>query len=132
MIVEHPTQVSHLHVAVLFQLRAAGLPEPEQEFKFAPNRRYRFDLAWPACSLALEISGGTWGVGGHSTGQGIQRDYEKLNLAVVLGWRVLQADATMVRDGRALRWVERALEAARANGGGGKCRLRHAISVVRL
>jgi hypothetical protein len=41
-------------------LRAVGLPVPIREHRFAPPRRWRFDYAWPAHRLALEIEGGTW------------------------------------------------------------------------
>jgi hypothetical protein len=39
-------------------LRAAGLPEPIREYRFAPSRRWRFDFAWPAAMLAVEVEGG--------------------------------------------------------------------------
>ena len=38
--------------------------------------------------VASELQGGIWGTSGHSTGQGISRDYEKFNLAQSLGWQV--------------------------------------------
>jgi hypothetical protein len=51
-------------------LEAAGIPAPIREYRFAPPRRWRFDLAWPSLRLALEIEGGTWTGGRHVRGNG--------------------------------------------------------------
>jgi len=60
--------------------------------RFHDTRKWRFDFAFPTQKVAVEIEGGVWAPGrmGHSTGTGIQRDCEKYNEAVVLGWRVLR------------------------------------------
>ncbi|HEY7313861.1 MAG TPA: hypothetical protein VH643_31215 [Gemmataceae bacterium] len=63
-------------------LQAAGLPPPNREHRFAPPRRWRFDLAWPSLRLALEIEGGTWTGGRHVRGKGYENDREKYNLRV--------------------------------------------------
>lgn len=99
------------------QMTAAGLPEPEMEYLFAApiGRRWRFDYAWPALRIALEIEGAVFGraikgedgkvyrVGGrHSTGAGLQNDAFKYNRAAILGWLVVRATTTMVRDGHAI------------------------------
>ncbi len=71
----------------------AELPEPERERKFHPVRKWRFDFAWPAYRVALEIDGGIFSKGkerlNHASGPGIQADHEKRNAAAELGWRVL-------------------------------------------
>lgn len=99
------------------QITASGLPEPETEYAFAAllGRRWRFDYAWPALRIALEIEGAVFGraikgedgkvyrVGGrHSTGAGLQNDAFKYNRAAILGWLVVRATTTMVRDGHAI------------------------------
>lgn len=68
-----------------------GLPEPEREYKFHPIRRFRFDFCFPDARLAVEIDGGVWlpGGGRHNRGAGYLKDQEKMNLAVLHGWRVL-------------------------------------------
>jgi very-short-patch-repair endonuclease len=92
-------------------IQAAGLPAPIRELRFAPPRRWRFDYAWPARQLALEIEGGTWTGGRHVRGKGYEADCEKYNAAALLGWTVLRVTTAMMRDGRALALLERALRA---------------------
>lgn len=70
-------------------VRAPTLP-PEREFRFHPERRWRFDFAWPSIKLAVEIEGR----GRHQTVVGYRRDCEKYNEAARLGWRVLRFPAT--------------------------------------
>jgi hypothetical protein len=90
-------------------ITAAGLPAPVKEFRFAPPRRWRFDLAWPSLRIALEIEGGVWAHGRHVRGKGYERDAEKYNAATLAGWRVLRVTRDMIRDGRALALLESAL-----------------------
>jgi hypothetical protein len=114
------------------QLAATGLPVPEPEFQFALSigRKWAFDFAWPEHRIALEIEGGGFGrylvvtsgherrrgqtipippgtiirAGGrHNTGDGLQNDAIKYNRAAILGWLVVRATTTMVRDGEAIR-----------------------------
>ncbi len=94
-------------------LEAAGLPAPIREYRFAPPRRWRFDYAWPAHRLALEVEGGTWSGGRHVRGKGYERDCEKYNAAALLGWKVLLVTTGMIRDGRALALLEEAFSSAR-------------------
>lgn len=79
------------------------------EHRFHDSRKWRFDMAWFAHNLAVECDGGTWTGGRHLTGQGFERDCEKLNEAVLLGWRVLRVTSDQINDGRAVRWIERAM-----------------------
>ena len=104
--------MSALETLLLSHLAVAKVEKPEREVRFAPPRRWRFDLAWPARKLAVEIDGGTWVRGRHSRGAGFAKDCEKLNAAAILGWRVLRFDNHMVRDGRALATIEAALKDA--------------------
>lgn len=90
---------------------AAGLPEPVAEFRFAPPRRWRFDWAWPAHRLAMEVQGGIWTQGRHTRGAALLKEHEKLNTAACLRWRVLYVTpARLLIDGpdlvrRALNYV---------------------------
>lgn len=68
------------------------LPEPITEFKFHVDRKWRFDFAWPAAKVALEVEGGIWIGGGHNRGKGFKKDMEKYNSATRLGWRVLRVE----------------------------------------
>lgn len=76
---------SLLESTLLFQIRAVGLSDPEQEYHFHPVRKWRFDFAYPDKMLAIEVEGGTWNRGRHTRGQGFEDDCEKYNEAVVLG-----------------------------------------------
>lgn len=78
---------------VIEAVREAGIPEPVEEYAFAlPHRRWRFDLAWPAAKLAVEIDG----TGRHNTIAGMANDDEKINEAIILGWRVLRFNAKLI------------------------------------
>lgn len=87
-------------------LTLAGFTAFQREFSAIPGRRFRWDFAWPSDKLLVEIQGGTWNGGKHGRGSGIAKDTEKLNLATLNGWRVMQFTPDQVRDGRALRWVQ--------------------------
>lgn len=100
-------------VALRWEIRAAGLPEPETEYRFDPSRRWRFDLAWPAERVAVEIEGGIWSGGRHVTGSGFINDLMKYNAATIAEWMVIRVTTGMVQDGSALGFVERALARAR-------------------
>lgn len=70
----------------------------ETEVRLIPERRYRFDYAHMESKVAIELNGQTWRLGGHSSGSGLQRDYEKLNLAQSLGWCVFQLSSQMITE----------------------------------
>lgn len=102
--------MSKLEETFDLHIRAAKLPEPIREYRFAPPRRWRADFAWPAHKLLVECEGGVWTGGRHTTGAGYTKDAEKYNAATLLGYRVLRFTASMVRDGTALAQVEEALK----------------------
>ena len=71
-------------------LKQNKLPLPEAEYKFCPERRWRFDYAFIKQKIAVEQEGGVWAFGRHTRGSGFIKDLEKYNKAVLLGWRVLR------------------------------------------
>ncbi len=91
------------------QIKAAGLPVPEREYKFHPTRRWRLDFAWPAHNLAVEIEGGIWVGGRHTRGSGFEADLEKYNACVMHGWTLYRFTPKMVRDGEAISITEKEL-----------------------
>lgn len=102
---------SPLEDELALQIRAFELLPPTREFKYAiPGRRFKFDFAWEEERLLVEVQGATYVRGGHSTGTGIARDMEKLNLATLAGWRVLQFDSKMIKTGAAIEIINQALE----------------------
>ncbi len=82
----------------------------QDEFKFHPKRKWRFDYAHPTTFTAIELEGGTWGKGeecgycgqreqlGHSTGKGYAKDCEKYNAAALLGWAVFRFTIDMLTN----------------------------------
>lgn len=115
------------------QLDALGLGY-WREVRFAHPRRWKFDFVIRGQSdlglhhvctvagapgdlidmwgIATEIEGGAWN-GGHRRGLEANKDCEKSNAAVLLGWRVLRFTPYMVETGEAIECIEAALKAAR-------------------
>jgi hypothetical protein len=91
-----------------------GILAPAREYKFHPDRRWRFDFAWPDLKLAVEIEG----QGRHQTFIGFRRDCDKYNAALALGWRVLRFPAADFKPSKsrqewprgAADWAELTLE----------------------
>jgi hypothetical protein len=53
-------------------------------------RPLRADLANPELKIAIEIEGGIYGLGGHSSITGIIRDIKKNNAYVSNGWKLIR------------------------------------------
>ena len=66
-----------------------GIP-CEKEHKFHPVRKWRFDYAIPDYKIALEVEGGVWTGGRHTSPKGFLGDIEKYNTATLMGWIVLR------------------------------------------
>jgi very-short-patch-repair endonuclease len=103
-----PKKLSAGEEAFALHCRAVGLT-PLREFTFCAGRRWRFDFAWADSKLAVEIEGGTWSGGRHTSGAGYAKDLEKYNRAVLLGWRVLRFTTAMVLSGEAILQTQEAL-----------------------
>jgi len=103
--------VSDLEETLALHIKAAGLPEPVREYMAIKGRRYRLDFAWPAVKLGVEVQGGIWHKGGHSTGTGITRDCEKANAHTLAGWRIIYLTAADVNSGAGVEVIKQALEA---------------------
>ena len=105
------------NTVLLEQIRLAGLPEPLREYVFHANRNWRFDFCWRGDGLlvACEIEGGIWmqtDTGrskGHAHPERFEQDCEKYNEAALYGWTLLRVTPDMIRDGRAIDWLDRAL-----------------------
>ena len=89
--------------------RAVGLPVPVPEYVFHATRKWRLDYAWPHARVALEVDGGIYTGGRHVRPQGYVNDAIKLNEAAIEGWLVLRVVPTMLVDGSAIDWLQRAL-----------------------
>ena len=100
---------------LLDQIRLVRLPEPQLEYQFHANRQWRFDFCWKRRLVACEVEGGIWmktktGYSkGHAHPKRFEKDCEKYNEAALYGWTIIRVTPAMIRDGRALDWLERAL-----------------------
>jgi len=91
-------------------IRTYKLPKPEREIKFHPVRKWRFDFAWPDQFVAVEVEGGTWSGGRHTTGVGFRNDCEKYNAATALGWRVYRFTSDQVKSGMAIKQISEVIK----------------------
>ena len=89
-----PTE-SPLEDELLRALRRAGIPEPVRQHVISTpgGRPIRVDLAYPDQRLAIEAQGAAW----HTGRAALQRDCERLNVLIALGWRVLAFTTDDVR-----------------------------------
>lgn len=74
-----------------------------REYRFHPERKWRFDFAVPDEKVAIELDGGTFqGIRtGHSSGVGLRAWREKNNAAMSAGWRVWHyAPEEVIKAGR--------------------------------
>ena len=101
-------QVATLHDRVLAQL--VGFPDPVTELLFHPKRKWRFDYAWPANMIALEIHGGIHSGGRHTRGRGFTEDRAKMNEAALLGWTVLEVTSEHIKARQLRAWLLKAFD----------------------
>lgn len=96
---------SDLELTLHWQLIAAKITGYTMEYRFHPTRKWRFDFCWPEEKIAVEVEGGTWSGGRHTTGAGFKKDCEKYNHAALLGYRVFRFTGDMVKRGEAIKWI---------------------------
>jgi len=103
-----------------------------KELAFWPGRRYRFDFACEKWKIAIELQGGTWGNpvkchrchstvmrstktgavymvregGRHQNPKALESEYEKLNGAQKMGWRVFLFTPHMIKEGIGINLVK--------------------------
>lgn len=104
--------MTELEDLLALQIKASGLPEPEREVQFLPGRKFRADFCWRERKVVAEVQGGTYQHMAHSTGAGLHRDYEKLDLANLAGWRVFLFDRAMIDNGEAIEILTKVFDAA--------------------
>lgn len=78
------------------QLAPKDIPVPVMQYRFS-QRRWRFDAALVDAKIAIELEGGVWTGGRHTTGSGFTNDCAKYNTATVNGWAILRFTSTMLR-----------------------------------
>lgn len=82
----------------------------EQEYKFHPTRKWRFDYAIPDKKVAIEYEGIFSVKSRHTSLKGFTNDCEKYSEAAIMGWKVIRITAIMLKDGRAVSLIEKALK----------------------
>lgn len=90
--------MSELEAAFDTYWRILAGPDLEAEYRFDAQRRWRLDRAHIVAKVAVELDGGTYSGGRHTTGSGYARDCEKLNAATAQGWSVFRLTADMLRS----------------------------------
>ena len=78
----------------------------EREFQFCPGRKFRSDLAIPTLKLLFEVNGGVYSRGRHVRPAGFQRDANKRNAALVLGYKPYEFTTEDVMQGRDLVFLK--------------------------
>lgn len=82
-----------------------------QRLVAAGLKDWRFDFAMPERRFAVEVEGGAWTGGRHTTGTGFHADLLKYEAAQRLGWTVYRCDPAMIKSGRALQTISMLLGA---------------------
>lgn len=95
--------------------KSAGNVREEYHFDLEAggSRKWRFDFAFLAERIAIELEGGTRNNGAHVRHDGYRKDCEKYNAATLQGWRVIRGTSDMVSEGSLLLVLEEALKGGR-------------------
>ena len=97
-------------IDVFVQLCAKVLgSSPVKEYRFHGERMWRFDYAFPAYKVALEVEGGVFTQGRHIRPKGFLGDVEKYNAAAVAGWRVLRTTPRELRTMKTIELLKKAI-----------------------
>jgi hypothetical protein len=111
---ERDALMSDLEEKFLEQIKDAGLPIPDREYRFHATRKWRLDFYWSAKDtrsfpVAVEVEGGTFlAKSRHTSGVGFEKDCEKYNEVALAKIVLLRVTGKHVKDGRALDWLRRA------------------------
>lgn len=89
---------SNLELLFKTQIEDAGILDFKTEYRFDKERKWRWDFAWLDIQLAVEIQGGIYSGGRHTTGKGYEKDCEKYARGIELGWTILQIPGTWVTN----------------------------------
>jgi len=99
-------QPSKLEQRFALLWRAMGGPALERELRFHPTRKWRADFAHLPSRTLIEIEGGIWVRGRHTTPKGFAADAEKYLEAALAGWRVLRLVDQQIKGPTVERIIE--------------------------
>lgn len=77
-----------------------------KEHRFHPPRRWRFDYAIPSQKIAVEVEGGIWTGGRHTSPKGFLGDIEKYNAAAVDGWSLLRVTPDTLTSSNTISMIQ--------------------------
>ena len=80
-------------------------PGIRERLRQANLRNWRFDFACPDMRIAVEVEGGGWTGGRHTSGVGFAGDLQKYDAAMRLGWSVYRCSPQMVTSGQAYQTI---------------------------
>ncbi len=103
-----PKAGSALEAELAVQFRLHNI-KPHTEYRFDPERRWRFDFAWPVMKFAVEVEGITYDGGRHQRVEGFENDLDKYQAAMLQGWTVYRVSKKQIRNLQALETVQRML-----------------------
>lgn len=89
---------------------SSGLPSVTAEYRFHPVRKWKFDYAWPAHQVALEVEGGAFIQGRHTRGAGFIKDLEKYSTAASMGWLVIRCTPQQLMTEQTVKFVAEAIK----------------------
>ena len=86
------SKIKSIYEPMMAQILTNANYKFQREFRFCPPRRWRFDFVLEPVKtkIAIEINGGAYLKGKHNYGESYTKDLEKLNMAQIMGWVVLQ------------------------------------------
>jgi very-short-patch-repair endonuclease len=90
-------------------LRQEQIVTPVPEFRFSETRKWRFDFAFPAHRVAVEVEGGVFTRGRHTRPIGYLKDLEKYSHAAALGWRLIRCTPQQLATPETVALIKRAL-----------------------
>lgn len=92
-----------------------------KEYRFHPVRKWRFDYAIPLHKIALEVEGGVWTGGRHTSSTGFLKDMEKYNTGTLLGWRIFRTTPSDLHTKKTLDLLREAIVGANRTENDEKC-----------
>jgi len=82
----------------------------EMEYKFHPTRKWRYDYAIISKHIAIEVEGGVWSGGRHTTGKGFLGDCEKYNSGTLMGWRIFRVTPQTLMTTATMNMIKEAIK----------------------